>query len=394
MPSITPDVNPQPVVPTGEPLKSKSSMQWIWQVMGGLVLISIGVAGGLVAGKSLNISQPVPTPTPEVTIFPTSTLDPTAGWKTYSSPDGYRFKYPTHFRLSNYSEGQYKGISVAYTGSGQTRPESELADGVVVRTLFLPDVVKPLKNYVEDRQKVEADNCSDTPCPTVSPLEERQLGGVVAYSFIVQGRGNAKMTYIKNENSVLQIAALYDSPVEKNLSEYILLADHIIETFQFFDAVTPSPVPTEKNIKVLNYNLPSDWKTAQDKLGMFEIGYDPSISKVSEPMVDNAVSLFRTDRILGSFISVRLLRYDGGSRHEFLYAQIGEKPVKEDLLPSYHEKEYTYNGKSCLFLIGITISQYPTTWGMCDAGSGKAFLITSYDDGDYEKTVQTIRLLK
>ena len=67
--------------------------------------------------------------------------------------------------------------------------------------------------------------------------------------------------------------------------------------------------------------------------------------------------------------------------------------MKEDLLPSYHEQEYTYTGRSCLFLIGITISQFPTTWGMCDAGGGKAFLITSYDDGDFEKTAQTIRLL-
>ena len=94
-------------------------------------------------------------------------------------------------------------------------------------------------------------------------------------------------------------------------------------------------------------------------------------------------------------MSVHLKNYDGGSRHQFIYkfTSNNQPPQKQDLGSDYNEKEYLYNNKSCLFLRGIYTSQFPNIWGMCDAGNGKAFLITSYVP-DYETTLQTIRLLK
>jgi hypothetical protein len=144
----------------------------------------------------------------------------------------------------------------------------------------------------------------------------------------------------------------------------------------------------------LTYYLPSGWKTVQSSNRLFEVGYDPITTRTDvNSYVQDGISLFKQNFTNAAYFTVRLIPYSGGSRHQFLYNQLGEKPVKEDLMENYHETEYLYNGKSCLFLIGISISQFPTTWGMCDAGSGKAFLITSFDNENYEQPLQTVKFL-
>lgn len=154
----------------------------------------------------------------------------------------------------------------------------------------------------------------------------------------------------------------------------------------------PTSTPT-RNIKTLKYSLPTGWKTIENSSGKFEVGYDPSTMK-TEPL-DSAVYLSKPKTTPGTwqFMMVKLLPYSGGSRHQFIYDGLGEKPQAQDLGPNYREVEYLYNNRSCLFLLGISISQYPQTWGMCDAGGGEAFLIWSYSETAYEEVVQTIRQL-
>lgn len=176
------------------------------------------------------------------------------------------------------------------------------------------------------------------------------------------------------------------------------LLDQILSTFTFITEATPIPTDTVSNAKMLIYTLPTGWTKISDPTSRFEAAYDPTNTKLLEAGVEglNLTKKQLNDNGIGykSFISIRLYPYDGGSRHQFIYKYMSnsQPPQKQDLGSDYTEKEYLFNNKSCLFLRGIYTSQMPTVWGMCDAGGGSAFLITSYDP-DYETTVQTIRLL-
>lgn len=304
-------------------------------------------------------SLPSPTPTP----------DPTANWKTYTNTKfGYSIQYPPALTPLE-TTGDIYLHQVEFKG-----PEETYLSGIIVE----------VRNFTNLEEEV-----SYRKWQVVGHITDK-LDSEIPIS--ISGLSGKRLNYFSGQKQFSTIIVPYQKLVYTVEAESNLL-DQILSTFKFFDKGSSIPVSIT-NLKKLTYYLPTGWRTVQDKTGSFEIGYDPSISKVSEPIEENTVSIYRTDRILGSFITARLLPYSGESRHQFLYAQIGEKPVNEDLLPTYHESEYSYNGKSCLFLVGIAISQYPTTWGMCDAGNKKAFLVTSYDDNVYEKFVQTIRLMK
>ena len=85
--------------------------------------------------------------------------------------------------------------------------------------------------------------------------------------------------------------------------------------------------------------------------------------------------------------------YDGGARHTFLYAFFGGKLTNQDKFPDYKEVEYSIDGKTCLFLDGISYSQFPTVWGMCPISGSKALLITTWDRENYVKALSTIKFL-
>jgi len=370
------------------PVNPKRSLRQLWWMVGGFVVLCVGFVSGFVAGKTLYAPKSTLSPAPIAYSSPFPTPDPTTGWKTFLNGNyKYEFKYPQDWPdIPLIASNQKDGFQFA----GQTVYASRNFPKVQPPQLQI-EVFKSERELSSDELE-EKESCG-SPVFTIS---KRTVGGVPAIigkRLASRDPGAPYYTGLHYCVRAYQSGFIYSLLWEEGSDKDSGVFDKILGTFRFLDTVVPSSVPNVKNIKVLKYNLQSDWKTVQDKTGALEVGYDPSISKVSEPAVENSISIYKTNRILGSFMTVRLLPYDGGSRHEFLYVQIGEKPVKEDLLPSYHEQEYTYTGRSCLFLIGITISQFPTTWGMCDAGGGKAFLITSYDDGDFEKTAQTIRLL-
>jgi len=172
------------------------------------------------------------------------------------------------------------------------------------------------------------------------------------------------------------------------------LFEQILSTLKFSRLQAEPTLAPAKNVKRLTYYLPSGWLTMTDAAGTLEVGYNPKVSSASTVRgVDIELTPNDPNVILRSHIVVRLLPYDGGSRHRFIYESMGGVPIAEERMAGYTEKEYLYGGRSCLFLVGISYSQFPTTWGMCDAGSGRAFLITANGEA-YEDTVRTIRLVK
>ena len=136
-------------------------------------------------------------------------------------------------------------------------------------------------------------------------------------------------------------------------------------------------------------------KTAQDSSGTFEIGYDPTKSdkQLTENLRVEILTKWENNpaRNVGYNFTIIIRPYDGGSRHSFIFPEPRQGWKKSD----YHEKEYIYNGQSCLVLYGTYVSQSNDTWGMCAISSKQAFSFSSNaDEKTVEQIIGTIKLLK
>jgi len=154
---------------------------------------------------------------------------------------------------------------------------------------------------------------------------------------------------------------------------------------------TPLPRPTTRAVTTLTYSLPSGWKTAQDKSGKIEIGYDPTqVAPGTFETRDLHIVLMPKDG--GAWTTgLTLTPYDGGSRHKFI------NPYTWDIkLPTYHEKNYSYNGWDCLVIYGASSSQGKQINGMCAISNTQALAFDTRNDTDanVEQIIKTIRILK
>lgn len=144
------------------------------------------------------------------------------------------------------------------------------------------------------------------------------------------------------------------------------------------------------NVKTISYSLPQGWSKVKLLNSIFNIGYDPSVSKIEHNTNDGLYIWSGINQSIYD-LSVAQKPYDGGSRHTFIYKTIGGD-VESDKLDSYHEREYKIGGKNCLFLVGIQPSQSWVTWGMCPTTNGNAVVINlkATEDSDIEKVLGSI----
>ncbi|HLD91940.1 MAG TPA: hypothetical protein VI795_00940 [Patescibacteria group bacterium] len=174
----------------------------------------------------------------------------------------------------------------------------------------------------------------------------------------------------------------------------------LIETPSSLNSTLPTPVfenkktnppsQTPKNIKKISYFVPTGWIT--DALDTFQISYDPSkLHKCYNG--EHGIVLCSA---YNTYFSIDILPYDGGSRHLFIYNNGLGTPKKSELFSDYYEKEYNMDGKSCLILNGISVSQFPVIWGVCAIDSSRALLFYSYDrdEDSYLSILKTFNLLK
>ena len=135
---------------------------------------------------------------------------------------------------------------------------------------------------------------------------------------------------------------------------------------------------------------------------MLEVGYD--VNRYEAISQDKRIELLgkwavqgSDQKRLGGNNYFYFSSYQGGSRHNELYKILGENPTSTgSTMPGYSEREYSYNGWSCLFLNGISISQYPVTWGYCPISSTQA-LVVGFDTPNWseiEKQLSTVRVIK
>lgn len=156
---------------------------------------------------------------------------------------------------------------------------------------------------------------------------------------------------------------------------------------------TPTVTPINSSLINYKYQLPNGWQVVQSADAGFEMGFNSNeyLSEVDSP---GAVELFKKkpDGTRGTFMTIaKLSAYDGGSRHKFIF---GTQPVtKGDTPEKYVEKEFTYEGKNCLFLENVVISMGPTVYGMCDAGGGKAFWVNTWEK-EYLGIVRSLKKLR
>lgn len=361
----------------------------LWIVVG-FATLATGVGIGLAMGKYLqpassttSASTIIPSPNPFPTEIPVKESDPTANWKTYAN-DGISFQYPSDWKINS-------GTNIFKQGDVVSVYTSVQYDAKVSVQNFLFTAAKPEQTTLGLRDWIDQQNIlvpyPGNEAPRLS--KDATLGGESAIRVDKCGEGCFSFVYSKHNDKIYAVA--YPSSVPT----LVKIFDQILSTFKF-TGTTPTVTPaTNKNVTNFYYKLPDGWKTVQDETGSFEVGYDPNATTTSLTYSPDAISIFIKGNIGGAAMSVHLKNYDGGSRHQFIYkfTNDNQPPQKQDLGSDYNEKEYLYNNKSCLFLRGIYTSQFPNVWGMCDAGSGKAFLITSYVP-EYETTLQTIRLLK
>lgn len=393
----TPPTPPQAAVqPTASSLPESPSRRWFLWLAGGLAVLTLGVALGLVGAKFLNQnkSQPplalIPTPTPSPT--PTPAPDPTADWKIYTNTDySLSFKYPNLDTKCCMIGGPFHGNAThiaTFADATTTREGTDKPfDGFVI--------------YIDSSDKTSLENYFNQERGGISGYYKEAYGQTspsVSFSRITIG-GNQAIVFEYKPLSKIYVLSLPGGGksilimTEETTGSFQPTFDLILSTFKFTNEIPSAPTSTI-NTKKLTYFLPSGWKTVQSSNRSFEVGYDPDTTRADvNSYVQDGISLFKENFTNAAYFTVRLMSYSGGSRHQFLYNYLGEKPAKEDLMPNYHEAEYLYDGKSCLFLVGISISQFPTTFGMCGAGGGKAFLITSFDNENYEEPLRTIKPL-
>lgn len=166
-----------------------------------------------------------------------------------------------------------------------------------------------------------------------------------------------------------------------------------------------SPNATDKpvsNAIKITYKLPTGWQTIQDPSKRLEVGYDQSKydamsdgNKIwlSGKWVGQGSDMHR----LGGSQYFYITPYSGGSRHTELYKLLGIQDGDTGWkMPKYAERDYILNSWNCLIMNGISISQYPVTWGYCPVSTSEA-IVLEFDNNDWsqiEQQLATVKLLK
>lgn len=154
-------------------------------------------------------------------------------------------------------------------------------------------------------------------------------------------------------------------------------------------SVQVSTVKTQEEIKstVLNYTLPSGWKTLNSSNNSFQVGYDPILYEGEQTAVfEDNVNIERSKQCCFNFY-VNIKPYNGGSRHAFI-------GTNYDKTPQTYEKNYTINGRGGLVIYNILASSQ-SALAMLDIDGKRAFFIAFYggDEAYIEKVLASLKVL-
>lgn len=315
------------------------NQRWLLIIVSFLTFASLAASGwlfyqNLQLQKQISQLQTRPSPSPAATPMPST--DPTADWKTYEGITAYSGKF-----------------SIKYPSSWELKRSSEKGD-----------ILYPLGDINADIMNYKA--------PYIL-LGVGGHGGGCEAKIMSFGNNPAKYcwgefgglaSFEKDNKSYILEAYYYGNPPNLTNEEYQNIFNQILSTFKFLEQNSPTPSP---NVKTLNYQLPSGWQTISDNDNIFSIGFNPT----------NYNSFPHNSRIdlnskqCCSSIFLKVLPYDGGSRHNFISKNSGAVKIS-----STTEGEYSINGKPGLVLYDVDASGSNTV-GMIAFSQNQALLIES-----------------
>ncbi|MFZ2153544.1 MAG: hypothetical protein WAV41_05865 [Microgenomates group bacterium] len=292
-------------------------------------------------------------PCPEVTTVPLMVDNDTSDWKTYTNSKlNFSFKYPADLSLS----------------ANQKVPDNY--------------TIKNSSTFIAFNIQ---STCLNTQCLSIQSLDEianNMLSLDVLSSFrIGSSKGikitNGFMVEIPNSNNFLLLNSGQNTPI----------VDQILSTFKFTET---------KAIKSIKYDLPANWLSVRDNSQLFEVGYNPATQdiKMDKQSISIIYKNLNNNPYYSNYASSQLfqiLPYNNGSRHAFIEKQLGETINSGNKFPDYFESDINIDGKSCLVLHGISISQFYPIWGMCAINSQQALLFNSFNYADLSPHLSSLK---
>lgn len=226
-----------------QPQPVKSTRNYKWLMITGLVILILAIAGGayFLGQKTQNTSQSEATPAPTTTsnYSPTPTkieskeelgLD-----ETYiSAQHGWQMDYSSDLKLTKYGPEQIGkngvGESVLFTFLGKTQGEgTEFHDGISF-TVGVKKIStgKTLKEFVAEDSK------PDPEIGTQTPLKEIEINSLEGFETTVSSLGTFRLIYLqnpKNSDQAYYLAIFADGPAESKAG-YDKIVKGMLESFR------------------------------------------------------------------------------------------------------------------------------------------------------------------
>jgi len=335
---------------------------------------------------------------PKTTAIPTPTpvVDSKANWKTYTDANlGITYSFPkdwyitptdgTNFRIQNYNpEG------VAGRGYDPKVDGGKTFIAFLKRSYLSANSLPVLKSSLTENKICYywGDEAGTTVIANSYIKKVNTIEYLYVKTYCSKNNPSTAHTsvYIINNGKVIELGFGLDESIAQKHFESILSTVKFTET----NVVTPS-IPQGK-VKTIKYLLPQGWLSIRDNSQLFEIGYNPVTQDIQMSTTNIKIKdKLKTGENFSNEASYMIVNYDGGSRHTILSSYFGGKITDQDKFADYGEIEYLINGKNCLFLNGISYSQFPLVWGLCPISTTKALLYTSNDRVNFVKSLSTLK---
>jgi|GEM_PF-5319331 len=323
--------------------------------------------------KSPEIIQIQPVPV----AAPTNVIDQVLNWKTYSNSE-IEFKY---FKDLVISQESSDSISLHTPKNNYIYFNSE------------NDSSSTIAQYLLKVDKISATAWEGQPSIQVQNTKKTIINGlncIQRIEYLLAADVAVTKTYFKKGNLIVVITfspapGNKSSEDEKNYSQ-------ILSTFKFTEKKVVTSSISQSKVKTIIYLLPQGWLSVRDNSQLFEVGYNPMTQDIQMSTTNIIIKdKLKIGENFSNEASYMIVNYDGGSRHTLLSSYFGGKITDQDKFADYSEIEYLINGKNCLFLNGISYSQFPLVWGLCPVSTTKGLLITTDDRANFVKSLSTLK---
>jgi hypothetical protein len=329
------------------------------------------------------LNQKNETITPVNTTIPVSTISQ----KTYKNIDpSFELEYPSTWKIDQ--EALLETGDYVYLAS----PNQS-----VFRVDISEDNSKTISEYLSKIDKQNLTGYEGKPSITVISTKKTIVANLNCIQRVENYNAagfSVYSTYFKNGNNIYVLTL---QPNEGALiPDDINIYQQILSTFKFTENKVITPTKIQTLIKSIKYNLPPNWLSVRDNSQLFEVGYNTVTQdiKMDKQSISVIYKNLNNNPYYSPYASTQffqVLPYNNGSRHTFIEKQLGETINSGNKSPGYYESEMNIDGKSCLVLNGISISQFYSVWGMCAINTKQALLFNSFNYADLSQHLNSLK---